>query len=59
MSAQHADPRTLPEPIRARLRTLVRAGFYDLADCGQLAHHHRERPAEVLALIDQAEKDAA
>lgn len=59
MSAFHADPATLPESIRARLRALVRAGYYDLADCGQLAHHHRARPAEVAALITQAEKEAA
>lgn len=45
----------LPEAVRSRLRALVRAGTWDLADCAQIALHYPVVPMECEALIGSAE----
>lgn len=46
---------SLPESVRGRLRLLVRAGVWDLADCAQIALHYTAEPVDCEALIGSAE----
>lgn len=46
----------LPGAVKARLRKLVRAGTWDMADAAQIALHYEAEPRACDALMSTAER---